>query len=115
MRIRMKTSTKINMKTYAWIIAAAAVLSSCTWVKPTDASLNVRVAYLSQIKTCKQLGRVTVSVLDKVAFISRAEEDMADELETMGRNAAAEMKGDSIVAMSKIVGGEQVFNVYRCK
>jgi len=105
-----------NMKTNAWIIvAAAAVLASCTWVKPTDEALNVRVAYLSQIETCKQLGRATVSVLDKVAFISRAEEDMADELETLGRNAAAEMKGDTIVAMSKIVDGEQVFNVYRCK
>jgi len=105
-----------STKTSAWIImASAAMLSSCTWVKPTDASLDVRVAYLSQIETCKQLGRATVSVLDKVAFISRAEEDMADELETLGRNAAAEMKGDTIVAMSKIVDGEQVFNVYRCK
>jgi len=107
---------KIRMKTSAWfMVAAATVLASCTWVKPTDEALNVRVAYLSQIETCKQLGRATVSVLDKVAFISRAEEDMADELETLGRNAAAEMKGDTIVAMSKIVKGEQVFNVYRCK
>jgi len=107
---------KTMNKTSIWImLAATAVLSSCTWVKPTAAALDVRVAYLSQIETCKQLGRVTVSVLDKVAFISRAEEDMADELETLGRNAAADMKGDTIVAMSKIVDGEQVFNVYRCK
>jgi len=107
---------RTSIRTSAWImVAAATVLASCTWVKPTDEALNVRVAYLSQIETCKQLGRVTVSVLDKVAFISRAEEDMADELETLGRNAAAEMKGDTIVAMSKIVDGEQVFNVYRCK
>jgi len=77
--------------------------------------LNVRVAYLSQIDGCKKLGRTTVSVLDKVAFISRSEEKMSDELETLGRNSAAEMKGDTIVAMSKIVDGEQVFDVYRCK
>jgi len=107
---------RTRMNTSGWIVVlAASMLSSCTWVKPTDASLNVRVAYLSQVETCKQLGRATVSVLDKVAFIARAEEDMADELETLGRNAAAEMKGDTIVAMSKIVDGEQVFNVYRCK
>jgi len=104
------------MKRNAWMIALVlAVLTSCTWVKPTEGALDVRVAYLSQIETCKQLGRATLSVLDKVAFISRDEEDMADELETLGRNAAAEMKGDTIVAMSKIVDGEQVFNVYRCK
>ncbi len=107
---------RTGMNTSGWIVVlATAMLSSCTWVKPTAAALDVRVAYLSQIETCKQLGRVTVSVLDKVAFIARNEEDMADELETLGRNAAAEMKGDTIVAMSKIVDGEQVFNVYRCK
>jgi len=105
-----------NTKTSAWItVVATVMLTSCTWVKPTDGALNVRVAYLSQIETCKKLGRATVSVLDKVVFISRAEEDMADELETLGRNAAAEMNGDSIVAMSKIINGEQVFNVYRCQ
>jgi len=104
------------MKRFGWIIALPAMaLSSCTWVKPTDAALDVRVAYLSQVESCKQLGRATVSVLDKVLFVERNEEDMADELETLGRNAAAEMNGDTIVAMSKIVHGEQVFNVYRCK
>jgi len=97
-----------------WI--AIAVLSGCSpWVEPTNEALNVRVAYLSQIDGCKKLGRATVSVLDKVAFISRSEEKMSEELETLGRNAAAEMKGDTIVAMSKIVDGEQVFDVYRCK
>jgi len=97
-------------------VVVSVVLSGCgPWVEPTNDALNVRVAYLSQIDGCKKLGRVTVSVLDKVAFISRSEEDMSGELETLGRNSAAEMKGDTIVAMSKIVDGEQVFDVYRCK
>ncbi len=98
------------------LLVAAVVLPGCSpWVEPTNDALNVRVAYLSQIDGCKKLGRTTVSVLDKVAFISRSEEKMSDELETLGRNSAAEMKGDTIVAMSKIVDGEQVFDVYRCK
>jgi len=104
-----------SMKKTGLMMCAAALAAGCTWVKPTEQALNVRVAYLSQIDTCKKLGRATVSVLDKVVFISRNEEDMADELETLGRNAAAEMKGDTIVAMSKIIDGEQVFNVYRCQ
>jgi len=108
----MRKNTK---KTGLMICAAAVLLASCTWVKPTDEALNVRVAYLSQVDACNKLGRATVSVLDKIMFVSRNDEDMADELETLGRNAAAEMKGDTIVAMSKIVEGEQVFNVYRCK
>jgi len=98
------------------LLVATVVLSGCSpWVEPTNDALNVRVAYLSQIDGCKKLGRTTVSVLDKVAIFSRSEEKMSGELETLGRNSAAEMKGDTIVAMSKIVDGEQVFDVYRCK
>lgn len=105
------------MKKHIWIMMIAGVsLSACGgWVKPTDQALEVRVAYLSQVSDCKQLGRVTVSVLDKVAFIERSADDVSDELETLGRNAAADMQGDSIVAMSKVNDGEQVFNVYRCQ
>ena len=105
------------MKKISWMLCVAViVLGGCTpWVEPTSEALNVRVAYLSQIDGCKKLGRATVSVLDKVAFISRSADKMRAELETLGRNAAAEMKGDTIVAMSKIVDGEQVFDVYRCK
>ncbi|MFQ5344534.1 MAG: DUF4156 domain-containing protein [Mariprofundus sp.] len=105
------------MKKISWLLCIAViVLGGCSpWVEPTSEALNVRVAYLSQINGCKKLGRVTVSVLDEVAFISRSEEDMSEELETLGRNSAAEMKGDTIVAMSKIVDGEQTFDVYRCK
>jgi len=103
-----------RMSLTLWVATIA--LSGCSpWVEPTNDALNVRVAYLSQIDGCKKLGRATVSVLGKVAFISRSEEKMSEELETLGRNSAAEMKGDTIVAMSKIVDGEQVFDVYRCK
>jgi len=90
-------------------------LSACTWVKPTDSGVHVRVAYLSQIDGCKELGKATVAVLDKVLFISRSAEQIAEELEISGQNSAAEMGGDTIVAISRVVNGEQVFRVYRCK
>ena len=40
---------------------------------------------------------------------------MAEELERLGRNSAAEMGGDTIVPMSKVIDGERVFNVYQCR
>lgn len=96
-------------------ILALLALSACTWVEPTKAGVNVRVAYLSQVDGCKELGKATVSVLDKVLFVSRSKEQVADELETSGQNAGAEMGGDTIVPMSRVVNGEQVFRVYRCR
>jgi len=96
-------------------LLALLALSACTWVEPTDSGVHVRVAYLSQIDGCKELGKATVEVLDKVLFVSRSADQVAAELEISGQNAAAEMGGDTIVAMSRVIDGEQVFRVYRCR
>jgi len=96
-------------------VALLPMLAGCAWVDLEEQAVNVRVASLSQVEACKQLGRTSVSVLDSVAGISRSEEKMAGELETLARNSAVDMNGDTVVAVSKIIDGEQVFNVYRCR
>ncbi|PJA33446.1 MAG: hypothetical protein CO187_01385 [Zetaproteobacteria bacterium CG_4_9_14_3_um_filter_53_7] len=93
----------------------AAGLSGCTWVDVDKEATAVRVLDMSQVENCKQLGRTSVSVLDKVLFFSRGEKKVAEELERLGRNSAAEMGGDTIVPMSKVIDGERVFNVYQCR
>jgi len=75
----------------------------------------VRVLYHAQVEHCKQLGQTTVSVLDSIAFIPRSAEQVSEELETLARNSAAEIHGDSVVAISKVIDGEQVFHIYQCK
>ncbi|ATX80457.1 protein of unknown function (DUF4156) [Mariprofundus aestuarium] len=105
------------MRKAEWIYFAVAMLvvGGCTpWVKATDAGSTVTVATFEQVKACANLGKVTVTVLDKVAFIPRSEEQVSGELENMAKNSAAEMSGDTIVAVSKVTDGEQAFNVYRC-
>ncbi len=90
-------------------------LSACTWVEVDPEAVDVRVVNLSHVENCKHLGKATVSLIDKVLFVSRSEKQVADELERLGRNSAAEMGGDSIVPMSKVMDGERVFNVYQCR
>lgn len=103
------------MKKLEWMLfSVALVMAGCTWVKPTDSGATVALATFEQVKTCKNLAKVTVAVLDKVAFIPRDEEKVAGELQTMAKNSAAEMSGDTIVAVSKVIDGEQAFNIYRC-
>jgi len=103
------------MKKSVWMFLSVALLAAgCTWVKPTDTGERVTVATFEQVKTCKNLAKVTVAVLDKVVFIPRSEEKVAGELQTMAKNSAAELKGDTIVAVSKVINGEQAFNVYDC-
>lgn len=103
------------MKRIAWMVIPMTIaLQGCTWVKTTDAGAAVTVATFDHVKACKKLGKVTVNVLDRVGFIARSEEQVAKELQTMAKNSAAEMDGDTVVAVSRVIDGEQAFNVYRC-
>jgi len=97
------------------LLLSVLLIGACTWVEPTDKGVHVRVVYMSQVEGCKSLGKVTVQVLDKIGFIPRSAEQVANELEVFAQNEAAEMGGDSVVALSRVVDGEQVFRVYRCR
>ena len=103
------------MRKIEWILVLLiGALSACTWVEHTDAGQSVRLVSYEQIAACKKLGRTTVSVLDKVGFISRSADKVEQELQTLARNSAAEMGGDSIVTAGEVSRGEQPFDVYQC-
>ena len=87
---------------------------ACAWVKLTPGGEKVRVLEASEVSTCKQLGDTTVSLLAKVAGINRNEEQVAKELATLARNAAADMGGDTIVAISPVKDGKRSYSVYKC-
>lgn len=87
---------------------------SCTWVKLTPEGEKVRVLMPEEIKTCKKLGNTRASLKDKIAGIDRKKDKVKHEMETLARNAAADMGGDTVVAVSEVEDGSQLFYVYRC-
>lgn len=104
------------MRKMHWLLLFPLVaMSACTWVETTDSGQQVRLATYNQVANCKKIGKTTVSVLDRVGFISRSAEKVAEELQVLARNGAAEMDGDTIVAAGAISAGEQSFDVYRCR
>ncbi len=103
------------MKKIGWVLVLLiGALSGCTWVESTDAGQNVRLVSVDQVGQCKKLGKTTVSVLDKVGFISRSDDKVDEELKILARNSAADMGGDTIVVAGVVSKGEQPFFVYRC-
>lgn len=96
------------------IVSAILVVSGCAWVKLTPEGEQVRILGSDQVSGCKKVGKTTVSVLAKVGFAHRSEKRVKEELETLARNSAANMDGDTIVPISGIEEGEQSFDVYRC-
>ena len=67
----------------------------------------------AEVSSCKNLGRTNTSVTDKVVF-DRPADSVAEELDTVARNSAARMGGDTIVPLTVIEDGQQTFVVYKC-
>lgn len=89
------------------------LLSACTWVELTPEGENVTVAKAEHVTNCKFTGTSTVSVRSTAV----GDRDMAKiktELETLARNEASKLKGDTVVPVTEIKEGEQTFKVYQC-
>ena len=97
------------------IISMLLALQGCSYVELDSAGEQVNVVEQQHVEGCKLIGKTTVSVKATVAGIERDKDDMQKELEVLARNNAAEIKGDTIVAISEIKDGKRVYNVYRCK
>ena len=97
-----------------FIIAIAAVSSSCTWVIVSEKGGSVAVANAANVRGCENVREVTVSVTSKVGFVKRDANKVATELANLARNEAVNFNGDTIVPSSTIENGRQSFNVYKC-
>ncbi|MBD3670338.1 MAG: DUF4156 domain-containing protein [Gammaproteobacteria bacterium] len=96
------------------LLLLAFTIQACTWVKLTPEAEKVRVLSATEVESCKTVGKTTVSLKADIAGIDRNQEKVKKELETLGRNHAADMGGDTIVPASEIKDGKQSFDVYRC-
>ncbi len=106
----MKTKTCLALSSFALILP----LTACTWVKLTDGGTAVSVVE-SAPKECKKLGSTTSTTKADIASIDRGSNKVAVELETLARNAAAGMSGDTITPETEVSeNGEQRFGIYRC-
>ena len=93
---------------------AVTVVSGCALPNLSPAGAGVRLVSADAVGACENLGKVTASVVDKVAGVPRHPDAVQDDLNVTARNSAANMGADTIVPASKVEDGKQAFNVYRC-
>jgi hypothetical protein len=93
---------------------AAVLLGGCTWVEISAQGEKVRVLKAAEVSGCERLGKTTVRTASKVAGLARYDEKIQAELETLARNSAPEIGGDTVVPLGAPENGEQVYEVYRC-
>lgn len=89
------------------------LLSACSWVKLTPEGEKVTIVKAAHVTNCKFAGTTTVSVKARTLG-ERDPGKVKTELENLARNEAIKLKGDTIVAVTEVKDGEQVFKVYQC-
>lgn len=96
--------------------ALAVLLASCTWVPLEPGAENVLVLPESRLTPqCVSLGKVTVSVADRVGALERHADEIEEDLQALARNHAAGKQADTVVPLGPVENGRQTFGVYRCE
>ncbi len=96
------------------IAPLALALSACTWVHMAPGASAVKVSPTAP-SGCDKRGEVEVSVKHNIAFIERNQLRVREELETLARNEAPGLQGNTIHPLSEPAGGQQRFAVWSCR
>ncbi|WEN15853.1 DUF4156 domain-containing protein [Rhodanobacter sp. AS-Z3] len=97
------------------LLVPVLLLSACNWGITMDpAAKNVRTAWSGDLSSCREMGKVTVSVMDHVGPVDRNDIKVRDELEVMARNEAVKMNADTIKPLAEPNAGSQPWGAYQC-
>ncbi len=103
------------MKVLPLILVLSLPLAACSWgIKLDSGGDKVRTAWNGDVSGCRDMGRITVSVLDHVGPVDRNGLKVRDELEVMARNEAAGLSADTIKPLGDPRDGQQSWNAYHC-
>jgi hypothetical protein len=97
------------------LLVPVLLLGACSWgITLDDAAKSVRTAWSGDVSACRDLGKVTVSVMDRVGPVDRNDIKVRDELEVLARNEAAKMHADTIKPLAEPADGSQPWGAYQC-
>jgi hypothetical protein len=96
------------------VVLMVSLTASCTWVKVSEEAKMVQVRDINDVSDCNRLGETTAMSKAKVAGVTRKVKKFEGELETIARNRAVKMNGNTIAAKGPAEGDEQVFVVLSC-
>jgi hypothetical protein len=103
------------MRKTPMLLVPVLLLSACTWgITLDDAARNVRTAWSGDVSACRDMGKITVSVMDRVGPVDRNDITVRDELEVMARNQAAQMHADTVKPLAEPTDGSQPWGAYQC-
>lgn len=111
----MKISNKILVTTI--LMSAIAGTSGCasSLIGVREGAERVSMADAKQVVDCQSKGKTIVTVLSKIGFIPRGEEDVEANLYQLARNNAVDAGADTLVKGESTVFGKRTFEMFKCR
>ena len=99
------------------VVSLLAGLSGCasSMIEVRKGSERVSLADANQVGACQSKGKTTVSVLAKVGFIVRDNEDVEANLYQLARNDAVDAGADTLVKGESPAFGSRTYAIYKCR
>lgn len=89
--------------------------AGCAWVQLDPGAEAVLVLPQARLTPeCDSLGKVRVSVADRVGALERHDEEVVHDLSVLARNHAAKRGADTVVPLGPVEGGQREYGVYKC-
>lgn len=88
----------------------------CSWVAlDSPEAERVRVASADEVTECRRVGATKARTQPTLGIFDRSDAKVAEELETLARNDAPGLGGDTVVAEGPItLQGVQDFGIFDC-
>lgn len=103
-----------NLKIITLLFSFTAILAACSFVSLNPQAQNVTVLpQTDNFGNCKLLGNTNVSIWSKAATF-QSQQSAESQLDTLARNEAATMGGNTVTPNSQIKNGQRSYNVYNC-
>ncbi len=101
----------------AAIVPLIVGVSGCasSFIDVREGTDRVSVADANQVAACQSKGKITVSVLAKVGFITRGTDDVEANLLQLARNNAVDAGADTVVKGESHEFGKRTFDMYKCR
>ena len=111
----MKISKRMLVITV--IVPLIAGLNGCasSLIGVREGADRVSMADAKQVAACQSKGKTIVTVLSKVGFINRSEEDVEANLYQLARNNAVADGADTLVKGESKEFGKRTFEMYKCR
>lgn len=112
--LRRARVTRSLLISTVFVVFASGSLG-CTWVALAPDADHVRIAASEPLDGCTRVGTTKARTKLRIGIFVRSDAKVAKELETLARNDAPELGGNTIVADGPIDSdGMQRFSIYDC-